>query len=89
LEQISDADERNHPLAQLENKERAEELHKAMNKLSESQRAAFVLHKLEGLSYAEISEVTKNSLPSVESPIHRAKKNLQKHLFDYYQGQNG
>jgi RNA polymerase sigma factor (sigma-70 family) len=79
-----DPDENNHPLLQLENKERAEVLYTALNKLSESQRVAFTLHKIEGLEYKEIGEVMHLSLSSVESLIHRAKVNLQKHLGAYY-----
>jgi RNA polymerase sigma factor (sigma-70 family) len=79
-----DPDESTHPLLQLENKERAEILYKAMNKLPESQRVAFTLHKIEGMEYKEIAEVMQLSLSSVESLIHRAKINLQKRLQTYY-----
>jgi RNA polymerase sigma-70 factor (ECF subfamily) len=41
---------------------------------------AFTLHKIEDLSYQEISEVMKTSLPAVESLMHRAKQNLKKIL---------
>jgi RNA polymerase sigma-70 factor (ECF subfamily) len=76
-----------HPLAQLENRERAEILHAAMSKLPESQRVAFTLHKIEGLRYDEIAEVMNVSRPSVESLIHRARMNLRKQLYDYYNDQ--
>jgi RNA polymerase sigma factor (sigma-70 family) len=79
-----DPDESNHPLLQLVNKERADVLYKAMNKLSESQRVAFTLHKIEGMEYKEVAEVMHLSLSSVESLIHRAKVSLQKHLGAYY-----
>ena len=40
----------------------------------------FTLHKIEGKSYNEISEITNKSLSSVESVMFRAKKNLQKNF---------
>jgi RNA polymerase sigma-70 factor (ECF subfamily) len=54
-----------------------------IDSLPEKQRAAFVLHTYEGLSYQEIAEVLQLSLSSVESLIHRAKLNLQKRLLRY------
>lgn len=74
-----------HPGVQLENKERAAVLFAAIDKLSENQKTAFVLHKLEHLSYAEIAEVMRSSVSSVESLLFRAKQNLQNILGDYYE----
>ena len=59
-------------------------LFNVINKLPENQRIAFTLHKLEGLSYQEVSEVMKTSLSSVESLMHRAKNNLRKNLEEHY-----
>lgn len=75
----------NHPGVALDNKERAAVLFKAINQLPDSQKVAFTLHKLEGLSYQEVSEVMKTSLSSVESLMHRAKINLRKWLQKYYE----
>jgi RNA polymerase sigma factor (sigma-70 family) len=69
-----------HPGVQLENKEKAAILFKAIDMLPENQRIAFTLHKLEDLSYDEIAEVMNVTLSSVESLIHRARVNLQKKL---------
>ncbi|MDP1801303.1 MAG: RNA polymerase sigma factor [Bacteroidota bacterium] len=74
-----------HPGVQLENKERAAVLFAAIDKLSENQKTAFILSKLEELSYAEIAAVMKVSVPSVESLLFRAKQSLQKILGDYYE----
>ena len=74
-----------HPGIGLENKERAVILFKAIEKLPEKQKTAFVLHKVEHLSYTEIAEVMKLSLSSIESLIFRAKQNLQKYLSSYYE----
>ncbi|MBL7758910.1 MAG: RNA polymerase sigma factor, partial [Chitinophagaceae bacterium] len=45
---------------------------------------AFTLHKVEGLSYQEVSDVMKTSISSVESLMHRAKTNLRKNLENHY-----
>jgi RNA polymerase sigma-70 factor (ECF subfamily) len=71
------------PDVELEQKERSVIVQKAIDSLPEKQRAAFVLHKYEGLSYQEIAEILHRSLSSVESLIHRAKLNLQKKLLHY------
>jgi RNA polymerase sigma factor (sigma-70 family) len=74
-----------HPGIQLENKERAAILFKAIDKLPENQKTAFLLAKVEQLSYAEITEVMNISLPAVESLLFRARQNLQKLLSKYYE----
>lgn len=73
-----------HPGVALENKEDAAILFAAINKLPENQKTAFILSKVEGLSYAEISEVMTTSVSSVESLLFRAKQNLQKELSNYF-----
>lgn len=74
-----------HPGVQLENKERAAYLFKAIEDLPENQKIAFTLNKIECLSYQEISEVTEMSVSAVESLLFRAKQNLKKILTDYYE----
>ena len=73
-----------HPGVQLENKELAGHLFKAIAELPENQKTAFTLHKIEGLSYQEICEVMELSLSSVESLMFRAKQNLKDLLGTYY-----
>ena len=68
------------PDVALEEKERNVLIQKALDSLPRMQRAAFVLHTYEGLSYQEIALVLHRSLSSVESLIHRAKSNLQREL---------
>ena len=75
-----------HPGVQAEDKERSELLFRAMKKLPENQRIAFVLIKLEGLGYAETAEIMKLTIKSVEALMHRAKENLRKELTSYYYG---
>lgn len=74
-----------HPGVQLENKERAVVLFAAIDQLSENQKTAFILSKLENLSYMEIAEVMETSVSSIESLLFRAKQNLQSLLADYYE----
>lgn len=69
-----------HPGIALDQKENAGILFKAIDKLPENQRIAFILNKVEGLSYQEVSDVLQSSVSSVESLLHRAKNNLKKIL---------
>lgn len=70
----------NHPGVAMDRKENAARLFKAINQLSENQKIAFTLHKLEDLSYQEISDIMETSVAAVESLMHRAKQNLRKML---------
>jgi RNA polymerase sigma factor (sigma-70 family) len=70
----------NHPGVELDKKDNAAKLFRAIGQLPENQKTAFILHKLEDLSYQEVSEVMKTSVPAVESLMHRAKLNLRKIL---------
>ncbi len=72
------------PEFQLENQQRATILHEAIDSLAQNQKVAFTLSKYEELSYKEISEVMDLSVSSIESLLHRAKKNLQKKLYKCY-----
>lgn len=83
LQKITYADGEN-PEIEIENSQRSNMLHEAINALPENQKAAFTLNKYEDLSYKEISEVMDLSISSVESLMHRAKKNLQKKLYTCY-----
>ena len=79
--QIPDFD---HPGVLAENREKARILFNAIEKLPEKQRIAFTLHKMEDLSYEQIADVMQKSLSSIESLLHRAKNNLKKELYAYY-----
>ena len=72
------------PEYELENKERGIILQEAINSLPENQKVAFSLSKYEELSYQEISEIMELSISSIESLLHRAKKNLQNKLYKCY-----
>lgn len=75
----------NHPGAQLDNKEKAAVLFKALKKLPQNQQVAFTLHKIEGLPYREVAEIMETSLYAVESLMARARSSLKKILEQYYQ----
>jgi RNA polymerase sigma factor (sigma-70 family) len=74
-----------HPGVRLQNKELATQLFRAMARLPVRQNSAFVLNKIEGLSYQEVGEVLGLSVSSVESLLFRAKKNLQTLLGAFYE----
>ena len=69
-----------HPGIVLENKENAEMLFSVINQLTENQKTAFILSKLDGLSNPEIAEIMKLTISSVESLVFRAKQSLQEKL---------
>lgn len=73
-----------HPGIQLDNKEKAATLFKAMKQLPDNQRTAFMLIKAEGLSYEEVSGIMSITVKAVEALMHRAKENLRKTLSVYY-----
>ena len=77
-----------HPGVSMENKENAAVLFKAMEQLPPNQKTAFVLNKVEGLSYIEIGEVMEISDSAVDALLHRAKANLKKILKEYYEALN-
>ncbi|MDZ4666727.1 MAG: RNA polymerase sigma factor [bacterium] len=69
-----------HPGIQLERKEKAGYLFKALNQIPETQKTAFILIFIEQLSYQEAAEVMNTSLKAVESLVQRAKKSLRQKL---------
>lgn len=78
---ISRSDQPDHAIS---DQQRSDMLHRAMDQLPEKQRVAFTLNKYEELPYQQIADIMKISLASVESLIHRAKKNLQEQLYECY-----
>lgn len=83
-ELVHDKPHFDHPGIKLENKEHAQALFKALQHLSEKQKMAFVLNKIEGLSYQQVAEVMNISLSAVESQLFRANENLKRLLSEYY-----
>ena len=66
-----------HPGILMENKEEAALLFQVINTLTDKQKTAFLLSKVDGLSNSEIVEIMSLSISSVESLIFRAKADLQ------------
>ncbi len=69
-----------HPGIQLERKEQAKYLFKALDELPESQKTAFILIYIESLPYAEAAKIMELSVKALESLVQRAKKTLREKL---------
>ncbi|WP_309612904.1 RNA polymerase sigma factor [Flavobacterium sp.] len=73
-----------HPGILMENQEEAAILFEVINTLTENQKTAFLLSKLDGLGNPEISEIMQLSISSVESLVFRAKVVLQDKLCEKF-----
>ena len=73
-----------HPGIQLEQRENARYLFKAIEDLPNNQKTIFILAHIEELPQKEIAEIMNMSLKAVESVLQRAKGNLRKKLSGYY-----
>ena len=82
LENISSFE---HPGIAMEHQEDAAILFKTINELTENQRTAFILSKLDGLSNPEIATIMEVSISSVESLIFRAKTTLKEKLSQQFE----
>ncbi len=69
-----------HPGVLHEKKENAAILFRLIAELPENQQIAFVLNKVEALSYREIADVLTISESAVDSLLQRAKQNLRKKI---------
>ncbi|MBV9258318.1 MAG: sigma-70 family RNA polymerase sigma factor, partial [Ktedonobacteraceae bacterium] len=65
------------------NKYLDEDVYKALNDLPPNFRMAVVLADIEGLSYKEIAEALQIPIGTVMSRISRARRQLQKSLWQY------
>ncbi len=70
----------NTPVERLEQKERAEQISRALSALSGNKKTVAVLRDIEGLSYEEISRITGLKPGTVKSTLARARADLQKRL---------
>ena len=57
---------------------------RAIGTLPPDDRAALILHDIEGLSNAEVADILGFSLPAVKSRIHRARLALRERLAHYF-----
>jgi len=65
---------------QLDKKEDAAILFRHIYSLPPNQQSAFVLSKIEGLSYDQIAAILNITSSAVDSLLQRAKQNLKKKL---------
>jgi RNA polymerase sigma-70 factor (ECF subfamily) len=71
------------PAAQAERNLAVDAVTAALAALPFPQRTVIVLHHFEGLSYAEVAEVTRSSVPAVRSHLFRARRTLGKTLEEW------
>jgi RNA polymerase sigma factor (sigma-70 family) len=67
----------NHPGIQLEQKEAYKKIFTAINQLSDNQKTAIILLKIEDKSQTETAEIMNLNVKALESLFQRAKKNLE------------
>ncbi|GAB2598694.1 RNA polymerase sigma factor [Spirosoma areae] len=73
-----------HPGIALEQQENAAMLFRAIDKLPDKQKTAYLLAKVEGLSNIETASVLNTSVGAIESLLQRSTENLKKQLAGYY-----
>ena len=71
------------PAVQAERNLAVDAVTDALAALPFPQRTVVVLHHFEGLSYAEVAEVTHSSVPAVRSHLFRARRTLGKKLQEW------
>lgn len=73
------------PTRQIDKHELQLVVQKAIEQLNERQRLTVLLHKFEGMSYAEIAETMELTVPAVKSLLSRARDSLRTALEPYMQ----
>lgn len=71
-------EQENEPLAAVIKRDREEDLHQALARLSWPQRAVLILYYFQGLSYREIAAITRRPLGTIRAELHRGKEKLRK-----------
>jgi RNA polymerase sigma-70 factor (ECF subfamily) len=66
--------------ARMEKAERAEIVRRALDQIPDRQRIALILHRFEGLSYADIAETMEINVAAVKSLLSRARASLAEAL---------
>ncbi|NER15237.1 sigma-70 family RNA polymerase sigma factor [Leptobacterium flavescens] len=64
----------------MEEKQYDEKLQRAINSLTEGQREAFLLNRIDGKKYSEIAQLLDISVKAVEKRIHGALVSLRKEI---------
>ena len=78
-------DSGNDPHRELEAKELKQILHSALERLPESQKTAIILSEYEHFQNRDIASIMDVSVASVESLLHRARRNLRSELSSYFE----
>jgi RNA polymerase sigma-70 factor (ECF subfamily) len=73
------------PAAQLEQRERACQVHQALSALSEEHRTILTLREMEDFSYEQIAEILELPVGTIRSRLHRARMQLRDQLKDVIQ----
>lgn len=77
------------PLQILADKDIVHLVQHALGELNIAYRDVLMLREYEGMSYAEIAEVTGSTLDSVKSRIFKARKTMTEKLHSQFKGGNG
>lgn len=70
------------PLDLMIEKDRNEDLVQMLQELSFPQRAAIFLYYFQGLSYQEITQVTRRPIGTIRADLHRGKRRLKELLIE-------
>lgn len=66
------------PEARVSTGQLAERLSRTLAELPDNQRAAFIMHRQQGLTHTEVADALATSVSAVKSLIHRALETLRK-----------
>ena len=83
LDTLDDAPSHDQPALSVERQLTRDAVAHAILALPPAQRVVVVLHHLEGLSYAEVADITDSSEPAVRSHLFRARRTLGSTLADW------
>lgn len=76
------------PDAEILNAELQDVIGEALARLDEDKRTVFILKMMQHLSYEEISEITRFSIPKLKTDLHRAKAEMRKMIRPYLEASN-
>jgi RNA polymerase sigma-70 factor (ECF subfamily) len=74
------------PDAEMDRREIAEVLAKALDEMPEMARAVFVLRDVEDLSTEQVAEILEITVPTVKTRLHRARLFLRERLARHFEG---
>ncbi len=63
----------------IEKDETAEQLHRALEQLNQSDRELVIMNRYQGIKYQEIAEITGSTPGAVKTKVHRAITKLKNH----------